>query len=153
MQMCPGCNGPAVRLIKEWQTLTNKYVHAGFDCVLPMQPGAPASEMGVEVSKLRAELLKEKTLRQKRERQLQTIVSYATGQIYLEEIEEHVEPNVDECCNWHDSTCASAVINCCIKCPSFPTKLAETCRASGLADTGAVDKRTGPESPGVHLDA
>ncbi len=89
MQKCPGCNQPAVRFFKEWETLTLRYVHSGFDCVLPMRPGTEASELGVELSKLRAELAKERKIRQQRDRQLQTITRYATGQIYLEEFEEY----------------------------------------------------------------
>ena len=151
MQTCPGCNAPAVRLIKEWQTLTLKYVHAGFDCVLPMKPGASASEIGVELSKVRAELLKEKTLRLKRERQLQTIVSYATGQIYLEEIEEYVEENagtggtVNSAAVYSNAgngdDIPSAGQDCCIG------VIEAACSAvtSGLADQRAADRAAGKE--------
>ena len=91
MRKCPACNQSYTRAFFQTATKTMHYVHAGRDCIMDQELHVTVADLRDKIEELQQQLEAERKMREQRDRQLMTIVRYATNQIYLLEITEDEE--------------------------------------------------------------
>jgi len=112
MRKCPACGESYTRQFDNHTAGVIHFVHAGRDCIMDQELHVTVHELNEKIAELKQQLEQERSMRQKRARQLMAITRYATNQIYLLEIEEDVEENT------HSACCADSRLSSCF-CKQF----------------------------------